>query len=82
MKKQEFNKLIGQRLRQVRIEKGMTQKEISEQMEIESQNYSKYERGLLAPTFFWIYRFCIATKTELPELVKDLPIETFGNLTK
>lgn len=38
---------IGQRIRELRLERGLTQKELAEQLGIDRSNYSKYELGKL-----------------------------------
>ena len=40
---------IGQRIRELRLERGLTQKELAEQLGIDRSNYSKYELGKLEP---------------------------------
>ena len=38
---------VGKRVRNLRVEKGLTQQEIANMLEIERGNYSKYELGKL-----------------------------------
>lgn len=38
------------RLKTLRLAKGLTQKELSEKLNINQGNYSKYEKGTLVPT--------------------------------
>jgi len=62
MEKEDFNKLISEHIRRVRIEKGLTQSDVATLINMDAQNFSKYERGLISPTAFWIHKFCEAIK--------------------
>lgn len=62
MEKEDFNKLISTHIRKIRIEKKLTQLEVATLINMDTQNFSKYERGLISPTAFWIHKFCEAVK--------------------
>ena len=54
MDKSEFNKRLGLLIRKKRIEKGLTQLELADAMNIDYQYISRIERGLISPTLFWV----------------------------
>jgi transcriptional regulator with XRE-family HTH domain len=53
MDKSEFNKRLGLLIRKKRIEKGLTQLELADLMNLDYQYISRIERGLISPTLFW-----------------------------
>ena len=53
MDKPEFNKRLGFLIRKKRIEKGLTQLELADLMNLDYQYISRIERGLISPTLFW-----------------------------
>lgn len=75
MDKNQFTKILAEQIKEVRIKSGMTQNDVSIIMEIDSQNFSKYERGLIAPTVFWINKFCIATGKNLAEMIHEFSLK-------
>ncbi len=67
MDKIEFSRSFGEYLREVRIEKGLSQMDIACLIGINAQNISAIERGEVAPTLFWITKLCEGIKAE-PEV--------------
>lgn len=67
-------------MRSVREANKMTQADVAEKLGMDAQNYSKYERGLVSPTIYWLHLFCIATKTEFKDFFYgiELCILTLG----
>lgn len=72
MEKVDFNKLIGKIIREVREQKGLTQSEVALMMDIDAQNLSKYERGLISPTVYWVHKYCKAVKCDFSTFMKLL----------
>lgn len=58
MHKDEFNKKIGEYIKIVRTNHGLTQADLSSEMNINPQNISEIERGKVNPTMYWIDRMC------------------------
>jgi transcriptional regulator with XRE-family HTH domain len=54
MDKTAFNKKLGLLIRQKRIEKGLTQMELADKMNLDYQYISRIERGLISPTVYWM----------------------------
>jgi transcriptional regulator with XRE-family HTH domain len=60
MDKSAFNKKLGLLIRTKRIEKGLTQLELADKMNLDYQYISRIERGLITPTVFWMKNLCEA----------------------
>ena len=71
MEKSAFNKRLGNYIRKVRIEKGLTQQQLADKMGLDFQYISRIERGLISPTLFWI--------TDLAKALDCQEIEFFAN---
>lgn len=72
MDKSEFNKSIGVAIRKLRTSKGLSQRDLASEMNINFQNISAVERGEVSPTLFWISKLCECLEIELSEFVKDI----------
>ena len=78
MEKSELLKLIGKRIKEVRLSKGITQLELVIRMEdssgrIDETNISRIESGRTNPTIYTLHRIAIALETTVDELVKVSP---------
>jgi transcriptional regulator with XRE-family HTH domain len=60
MDKSAFNKQLGLLIRKKRIEKGLTQLELADKMNLDYQYISRIERGLISPTVYWMKNLCEA----------------------
>ena len=60
MDKSAFNKKLGLLIRTKRIEKGLTQLELADKMNLDYQYISRIERGLISPTVYWMKNLCEA----------------------
>jgi len=58
MNKDEFNKLFGNYVKKIRIERGLSQMDVASSIGVNPQNISAIERGEVSPTFFWIVKLC------------------------
>lgn len=50
--------IIDKRLKDLRLEKGLTQKQVAEQLEISSTCYSGYEQGYREPDLKTLIKIC------------------------
>jgi hypothetical protein len=77
-----INLNIGERIRKIRIEKGMTQKEIAEKCGINDANIRKYESGRQNPKIDTIEKIAKALDVEVSELLfeKSEIIEQLKNV--
>lgn len=71
MDKSEFNKQLGLLIRKKRIEKGLTQLELADAMNLDYQYISRVERGLISPTLFWMKKISSALKIPFSELISE-----------
>ena len=70
----EFYKKIGQKIKEFREEKGLTQREIAEKLGISFQQFQKYETGknrISMDKFFILEKYL---KSEKNSLLKELTI--------
>lgn len=49
---------IGRNLERIRLENGLTLKEISSKLKIDLKLYEYYEAGFITPNLFFISKFC------------------------
>lgn len=71
MNKQEILKKVGQKIREIRISKGLTQVELVAKMEIttDPNNISRLEAGRSNITLFTIYRLSEALEVPMKDLL-------------
>lgn len=58
MKKEDVNKIIGDKLKQYRIKSGYTQEQVSEKIGLAPKYISQIERGLSSGTITTLIKFC------------------------
>ena len=71
MDKSAFNKKLGLLIRKKRIEKGLTQLQLADKMNLDYQYISRIERGLISPTVFWIKNLCEALEISASRFMDD-----------
>lgn len=64
----EIKKLFGQRLKEIRISKGLTQEALSEKIGIQPENYSRIENGISFPKPENLVKISTVLEVELLEL--------------
>lgn len=74
MEKSELLKLVGQRIKEVRLSKGVTQLELVIKMEdssgrIDETNISRIESGRTNPTVFTLFRIAEALEISAKDLI-------------
>lgn len=76
MDKGQILKKVGQKIRQIRLAKDMTQVELVAKMEVttDPNNISRLEAGRSNPTLFMLYRISRALDVPITELV-DVSLE-------
>lgn len=72
--KQDENFLIGlgKRITQIRKEKGLTQVELGDRIDMEKPNMNRIEKGGTNPTILTLRKICKELDIELKDLLKDL----------
>jgi transcriptional regulator with XRE-family HTH domain len=74
MDKEDFNKKLGQYIKQTREELNLSQNDVADLMNNNFQNISAYESGKRNPGTYWIHRLC--------EALKINPTEFYTNFYK
>ena len=75
MDKKTYSKFLGQYLKQIRIEKGMSQSDLSAVLGNNFQNVSAMERGEFTPTIHTVHKIAQAFGMSLSEFI--LGFESF-----
>lgn len=70
MDKQELQTKIGQRVKQLRNEKGISQIELASACNFEKSNLSRLEAGNTSPNIYTLYKIAQNLGVELSELFK------------
>jgi putative transcriptional regulator len=60
---------IGLRIKQLRMDKGMSQQELAAELDYEKSNMSRLESGTINPTIATLYRVAKALNITLSELL-------------
>ena len=68
MTEEELLKKIGQRIKDIRKEKGMPQIELAVELDYEKSNMSRLESGRISPKLFTLYKVAQALGVELKDL--------------
>ncbi len=71
LEKQKLKEL-GLRVKQVRIEKGLTLKELGHIIDKDPQSISRLEVGGINPSYLYLVEICKGLEIELIDLLKDL----------
>jgi len=75
MQDQDLRKAFGKRLKDLRKEKGWTQKELANRLEIRYSHLNKYENGMHAPPLEKLIQLAELFDVSLDFLVMGLPME-------
>ena len=68
--KKQITLAVAARIRQLRLERGLSQEEVSLTAGINPAYYGQVERGLKCPTIDTLYKISLALGVSLPELVR------------
>ena len=70
MDKQQLQTKIGQKVRQLRIEKNLSQIELASACNFEKSNLSRLEAGNTCPNIFTLYKIAQNLEVSLSDLLK------------
>lgn len=74
----EFLLQLGQRIRTLRKQKGLSQAELAHKCGKDRQSYQRVETGNINPTIWYLQHIATALETDLKTLLDiDLPKSTF-----
>ena len=65
---QDLLKLLGERAKELRLSKGLTQLEVADRFGSAESTISRLEKGKYNPTYIWLSKFCKALDVEMNEL--------------
>jgi ribosome-binding protein aMBF1 (putative translation factor) len=71
--KKKFLKELGSHIRNLRMERGLTQASLSSKMDKDTQSLQRVESGSINPSLFYLYELATALETDLKEIV-DLDV--------
>lgn len=69
MDKKTLQIRLGERVKQLREQKGLSQQELASMCDFEKSNMSRLEAGNTNPTIFTLYKICKALDITLGELL-------------
>ena len=69
MEQDSHLKQLGERAKELRLSKGMTQLELADKFGSAESTISRLEKGKYNPTYFWLIKFCKALEIDMKELV-------------
>lgn len=75
MQDQDLRKAFGKRLKELRKQKGWTQKELANQLDIRYSHLNKYENGMHVPPLEKLIQLADIFDVSLDYLVMGLPME-------
>ena len=70
--KEELQKAIGQRIKQIRESKNIAQQDLAASCNFEKSNMARLEAGNTNPTLYTLKKIAENLKVTLEDLVKDL----------
>lgn len=70
---------IGERIKQYRLEQGITQAELAHRIKVSPQHISQYERGLRNPKIETLQTIANALKIKLDDLLGITPLKKKGS---
>ncbi|MCE3295136.1 MAG: hypothetical protein K0R65_850 [Crocinitomicaceae bacterium] len=77
----EFLTILGNKIREIRIAKGLSQSEVAHLCGKERQSYQRVEKGNINPTAWYLQHIAMALEVELKDLVNvELPKIKLENL--
>jgi transcriptional regulator with XRE-family HTH domain len=72
MDKLEFNRLLGEYVRNKRTLLKISQPQLADRVGLDYQYISRVERGLISPTLYWISTLAVAFEMQLQDFVKEM----------
>jgi transcriptional regulator with XRE-family HTH domain len=62
---------LADKLREVRLQLGLTQQQVADRIGTDASAVSRYERGIREPSLLEIYEFCKLSRVPFESLVDD-----------
>ena len=70
MEKEVLLKKLGEQVRNIRIEKGITQKDLAHSLGKDQQSIQRLEAGNINPSIYYLYEICKGLEISLEDLIK------------
>jgi len=70
MEKEVLLKKLGERIRQIRIDKGITQVQLAHSIGKDQQSIQRLEAGNINPSYFYLYEIANGLNVSLTEITK------------
>ena len=67
-----FARVIGMKLRKIRLEKNLTQTKVSIMLDVTFQQVQKYECGMNTIGIINLHKFCVLTDSDINTFFEDL----------
>lgn len=77
--KEEISRYIGNQIREIRVEKGLTIETLSHQSGIDYTQISRIELGKINTSIYQIYKICQFLEIPVSEIFKSIPSTTKSN---
>ena len=72
MEKEVLLKKLGARIREIRLEKGITQTQLANSLGKDQQSIQRLEAGNMNPTFYYLKEIALGLNVELVVLIDKL----------
>jgi transcriptional regulator with XRE-family HTH domain len=69
--KTSFQISVGNRIKELRLKKKLSQRQLAFEAKKDPQSLERVENGKSCPTIFYLYEICIALEISLEEFFKD-----------
>jgi transcriptional regulator with XRE-family HTH domain len=70
MEKEALLTKLGQRIREIRIEKGITQAKLAHSLGKDQQSIQRLEAGNINPSYYYLHEIAIGLGTSVAELLR------------
>lgn len=71
----KFSQRFGTRLRQLRLEVGLSQEQLAERLDVSTETVSNLERGVHAPNFFRLEPLARSLDIPVHELFENISLD-------
>jgi len=72
MDKEVLLKKLGERIREIRLEKGISQKQLANSIDKDQQSIQRLEAGNINPSFYYLHEIAVGLNTQLKDIVDKL----------
>ena len=77
MKKQQAQKNLGKRIKEIRLEKGITQAQLAGDIDKDQQSVQRLEAGNINPSYWYLLQIAEGLEIKLSELLEFWAVNQF-----